>query len=216
MSNQVCQNCREPKINCCHYENANEGFVFIGINEAKQIKEKTGLKFHEFLDFSRLPEEVIKKRNKSKSPSREFYSKLFLDNRILRLKNLKKCVFLQSNCKCSIYDFRPSICRVFPFWYEINEKGELFLTRYHEATESKCELLKQNRHVLKIPENELLNLYEAINKLEEEAVFYLEKIYFFAKNFGLLMNESNYKLKLFQVKYSLSNYWRTNLIKKIY
>ncbi|WXG39567.1 MAG: YkgJ family cysteine cluster protein [Candidatus Freyarchaeum deiterrae] len=35
-----------------------------------------------------------------------------------------KCVFLDEDKTCKIYDFRPLICRCFPFWIE--RKGNLF------------------------------------------------------------------------------------------
>ncbi len=106
-----CLECNE-KNHCCI-----QGFAFVGINDAKKIMKFTGKNYSEFLDFSKLSKKVIKSL-KNDDPALEGalrYS-ILADDKILRIKKKKgKCYFLK-NGKCEIYEVRPKICKIYPYW----------------------------------------------------------------------------------------------------
>lgn len=60
----------------------------------------------------------------------------------LQLKATGNCVFLDAQGKCSIYAFRPSQCRTYPFWPEIVASEHAWL-----AEASRCEGIGQGEPV---------------------------------------------------------------------
>ena len=107
-----CKTCPK-KVNCCI-----NGFAFLTPNDAKNIKERIKKDFDYFLDYSQLPKQIVANL-KDEDPSLEGslrYSQLD-KYKVLRLKKKDgKCIFLDDAKKCKIYDIRPNICRIYPFW----------------------------------------------------------------------------------------------------
>jgi len=71
------------------------------------------------LDMSRIEKNLGLKR--------EGFAELIQDSHpfryLIRMVD-EKCIFLDEDKTCKIYEFRPLICRCFPFWIE--RKGNLF------------------------------------------------------------------------------------------
>jgi Fe-S-cluster containining protein len=110
MSNK-CLEC-SAKNHCCK-----NGFAFVGIDDAKKIKEVSGKEYSEFLNYSQFTQDMLTHLKES-DPSLEsnLRSYLITDNRLLRLKKSKgQCIFLK-NGECSIYENRPKICQMYPYW----------------------------------------------------------------------------------------------------
>jgi Fe-S-cluster containining protein len=69
------------------------------------------------------------------------------------IKNIDGCFFL-SDGKCSIYDYRPDVCRLFPYSFKV--KGNIILLSTHELArftcfkEDRCENNKQLQEATKI------------------------------------------------------------------
>jgi Fe-S-cluster containining protein len=113
-----CRVCRKD-VHCCIFERGN-GFTFVGLQDARRIRKKTGQDFDSFLDFSPLPEKIVKKLE-DEDPALEGYlrfGQLVERKRLLRLKKKAdgRCIFLNDSRRCEIYDTRPKICKIFPFW----------------------------------------------------------------------------------------------------
>ena len=118
---------------CCSYPDPKEGFVSLGLNEAKKIREHTGKQIEEFAEFRAVDPELLED---FKQNDPEIYETL-IDGKVLALK-LKKngdCIFLGKNKLCTIYSARPLICRLYPFWYERDEKGEMVITKMDDSTD---------------------------------------------------------------------------------
>lgn len=71
------------------------------------------------LDISRIETNLSLKRDNFAEPIQNSYPFRFLMKMIDG-----KCIFLDEDKTCKIYEFRPLICRCFPFWIE--KKGNLF------------------------------------------------------------------------------------------
>ena len=106
-----CLEC-STKFHCCI-----NGFAFVGIQDAKKIKKIIGKDYKEFLDYSKLSKPALNLLKKG-DPSLESTLRFSLINndKILRIKKKDgKCFFLK-NGKCTIYEIRPKICRIYPHW----------------------------------------------------------------------------------------------------
>jgi Fe-S-cluster containining protein len=71
------------------------------------------------LDLSRIEKNIGLKREEFAEPIQDSHPFRFL----MRMVD-GKCIFLNEDKTCKIYEFRPLICRCFPFWIE--RKGNLF------------------------------------------------------------------------------------------
>lgn len=107
-----CLQC-SAKYHCCK-----NGFAFVGLDDAKRIKETTGKEYDEFLDYSPLSQSVLNLLNKGDPVLENSLRATLVDkeNKLLRLKqNGRECIFLK-NGECSIYENRPKICKLYPYW----------------------------------------------------------------------------------------------------
>jgi Fe-S-cluster containining protein len=172
-----CKNC--PKdVHCCIFKNG--GFTFLTTKDAKIIKSKIKKDFAYFLDFSPLPKKIITSL-KNCDPALEGglrYSQLDKQNKLLRLKTKKegRCIFLDDDGKCVIYEIRPNVCRMYPFWGLRLTNGKIKIVEH--GINSKCELLKSfklnnspshyNDIEKDLSKRDLLELKKIFSKIEKE------------------------------------------------
>ncbi len=113
----ICHACGLAGKDCCHTPHA----IFVGVVEAVKIHKKTGLKYSAFLSYTKFDEwQYI-----------EAFSELIPSGKTLAFirKPDGACIF-HAETGCQIFDIRPLICRVFPFWYEqdiYKQTGEITL-----------------------------------------------------------------------------------------
>lgn len=167
-----------PKTHCCTFDH-NAGFTFVGIQDAKKIQKETKKEYTDFLDFSPLPKATLRLLKKE-DPALEGalrYSQLDNKNRILRLKKQKdgKCIFLK-NKKCSIYQFRPKICRIYPYWAMRLLDNSLKIIE-HDTTK-RCPIIQADEQILKKQSEELKKIF---TEIERETVHYQKEIKKFVK-----------------------------------
>jgi Fe-S-cluster containining protein len=188
-----CSRCKRD-AHCCVFKKNKDGvagFVFIDLKDAATIKKKTGKKYSEFLDFSPLSSKIVSEM-KSGDPSLEGAMRYALldkkskdcKNRLLRLNVQKNgnCIFLNSEGLCDIYDVRPKICRIYPFWAMTLIDGKLKVIR-HEPY-SKCRVIKalqgksgENTDLeTLIPKKETSRIKKAIIDVNKDNVHYKEHI----------------------------------------
>ncbi|MDD5625978.1 MAG: YkgJ family cysteine cluster protein [Patescibacteria group bacterium] len=168
--------CSKCKDNCCCLKDDEEGIIFIGILDAIKIKKKTGKDFSEFLDFSKLTSSAIKK-NIEKS-----YRKMLLDHRLLRMKKKKNgaCVFLNKLGVCSIHNFRPLICRLYPFDY-YPKKGAGFFNEIPE-----CPIQVKYKGTMPLSKSEINRLKKIKRDMRIDDNFYIKNIKKFSNDNKLL------------------------------
>ena len=171
MSNK-CLECSK-KYHCCK-----NGFAFVGIQDAQKIKKATGKEYNEFLDYSPLSKPVLHVLRKG-DPSLEnsLRHSLIKDEKILRLKQNKgDCVFLKEG-KCSIYEVRPKICRIYPYWCIKLLNGRVKVIEHSRY--SLCLI----RNLGALTEDEQKNKKKLFNDIHKEAEYYKKNITeFVAKN----------------------------------
>jgi len=169
-----------PASSCCYYEE--DGFVMVGISAAKEIKEKTGLSYQEFLDFSPLPQALVEEcRNDFPNSEGRMRYEMLKDNRILRLKmKNNRCPFLNEKNACHIYPFKPLICTMFPFWYK-TEEAEIKIVPHNPQTD--CLFMENEKCV---PDELHTHLKKVALAIEEEKEEYLKEIEHFVKENKLI------------------------------
>lgn len=166
------------KYHCC-INPSSKGDVAVYIDEAKKIKKKMGLSYNKFLTFSKLP---LKLANASKKDSKGTEARLradmMIDNRILRLKIKKnsECIFLNKK-KCVIYKIRPTICRMYPYWFK-NEKGKIKI-----VVHAGCEYCGIEKHEL--TKKQLNQLVKTAKKIEKQTLYYKKNIAEFVEKNGI-------------------------------
>ncbi|MFA5406287.1 MAG: YkgJ family cysteine cluster protein [Candidatus Nanoarchaeia archaeon] len=164
----VCLDCKQ-KNHCC-INLPSEGYVTINLDEAKMIKDKTGLDYSDFLTFTKLPEElVIASRDDYAGTEARFRSGMMLNGRILRLKikDNNECVFFEKG-KCGIYHIRPTICQMYPYWFKKTRQGVIELIVHQGCDYCKLidEIHQQDKLTLK-QKNELIITAKKIIKQKE-------------------------------------------------
>lgn len=136
-----CKRCRK-NAHCCIFKGKSE-FAFVSAKDAKKIKRAIKKEYDYFLDYSPFPKKIINEL-KNEDPTLEGALRLsqLKDNRILRLKSKKdrRCIFLNDYEKCDIYQIRPNICRIYPFWaIKLNNKKIKIIPH---NTPSECNFIK--------------------------------------------------------------------------
>ena len=180
-----CKNCNRY-ASCCIFKNKSE-FAFVGLNDAKRIKRFIKKDYNYFLDYSTFPKSVVKRLRKG-DPSLEgtLRYKQLDKNRLLRLKSKKdkRCVFLDKNNCCEIYEVRPNICKIYPFWAMKLINGRIKVVPH--GTESKCNTLKvinkDWEDVEKgLSKKEVLDIKNVFNKIVNENKNYVKHIKLFVR-----------------------------------
>lgn len=88
-------------------------------------------------------------------------------------KKQEKCIFLDGNNRCSVYEDRPATCRTFPLQIDINECGDIGHISLNRIIKKKYPLGKKQpiskikKHAL-MEENEDQNYYEKIENWNEK------------------------------------------------
>lgn len=101
----LCRACNLMGKDCCHSPHP----IFVGIREAINIHLQTGLKYSAFLIYTKFDDDQFLEAFNDLIPSGKIIA--------LKRKGPLKCVFHTEN-GCCIPDYKPFICRVFPFWYD--------------------------------------------------------------------------------------------------
>jgi Fe-S-cluster containining protein len=165
-----CKTC-SPKKHCCIFKE-NIGFTFFSLSNAKEIKKKIKKDYSFFLDYSPLPKKTIKLL-KEGDPALEGYLRYSLLDKMGRLLRLKtkrdgRCIFLNDDKKCEIYDIRPNICKIYPFW-AVRLIDDSIKVIAHDP-ESGCPALENLDETLS--KKEINSIKKLFRLIEKEAVDY--------------------------------------------
>lgn len=112
---------KECESRCCK----NDGSRFVLISDLLLLK-KAGLENHVLgkypsaqvaMDLLKRPDDIVYHR--------ENYVMPHLENKTV--KGQAQCIFLNSDYTCGIYEYRPSVCRVYPFSFQTKlSKPQIF------------------------------------------------------------------------------------------
>jgi Fe-S-cluster containining protein len=126
-SYNICRDCYLAGKDCCHTSNP----IFVGILEAICIHQETGLKYSDFLIYTKFAKEQFWEAFSDLLPSGKTIA--------LRKNTDHACVFLTEK-GCKIPALKPFICRVFPVWYYQDLYETTGLIDLFTEEERDCEL----------------------------------------------------------------------------
>lgn len=182
-----CKKCRKGE-HCCIFED-DSGFVFVGIKDAKNIKKKTNQDYSYFLDYSPSPKKMVYSL-KTDDPSLEGrlrYKQLDKKNRLLKLKTQKegRCIFLNDSNLCDIYEVRPNICKIFPFWAMKLNNGKTKIISH--GIDPGCGIIralyKQFPDIEQVlDKSEIKKIKKVFSAIKREHIYYKKNIKNFLKN----------------------------------
>jgi len=132
----ICHECGLAAKDCCsNTPNA----IPVGIPEAIKIHRETGLKYSEFLIWTKLNDQQFE----------EAFTDLLPKGKTLAFKRNPNnaCIFIMPN-GCSIFNLRSAVCILFPYWYDqeiYKENGtiDLFIEEAREFGDQSCALIAQ-------------------------------------------------------------------------
>ena len=183
-----CKICRK-KTHCCIFS-GDSGFAFVGIRTAKKIRQETGKDYSGFLEYTPLPKKIVAglKNEEDILEGGLRYTQLDKKYRILRLKKKKdgRCIFLDEAGKCEIYQIRPNICRIYPFWVMKLQNGKLKVIKHdHDSGCGIVKNIKMNSELdLLLSGKQISDMKEIFRKIHEENIHY-------KKNVGSFVKENN-------------------------
>lgn len=118
---------REVRFECtgcgqCCLGHPDEHYIELAPGEAKTIRR--------YLDLDK------------KTFKRDYLVELPGIGRGLKINQQGRCVLLDENLRCSVYEARPRQCRTYPFWPELMQSVEVW-----DGEASRCEGINQGRVV---------------------------------------------------------------------
>jgi len=171
MAKDICSRCPRH-IHCCKFDTS--GFVFIGIKDALKI----GSKLKDFLEFKKLSAKTKYLLRKAPKYSEGYLRfKQLVGGKLLVLKTKKNndCIFYDDGCL--VYDHRPLICRIYPYWFFLGEKRHIIA----HGEDSGCLMLKESLGLAVLDKKESEKILKLSKEIEAEDLFYRKNIKKFIK-----------------------------------
>jgi len=167
----ICSQCAQHKLNCkdcctSPFEGKNPGFI-LTLPDIARIVKRT--KLNPDL-FCRIVEHTDDDYDEDEEIEGRIGDMIEFNNKTILMNGDGKCSFLGKK-GCNIFDIRPSMCRIFPFWFE-EDKDKIKITIEHEDTieEDECLLTKTNYKSENIP-----HLLSLIKETEESMTNTIKK-----------------------------------------
>lgn len=110
-----CLKCAKMKEDCCRSDYAK----FTTLKDAERIARFLDVPVNKVVIYSPLSKKDKKTQLYLKKIHGYYYDLESKEGKILQLKKREDgaCFFLSKTGRCRIYEVRPLICQVFPFWY---------------------------------------------------------------------------------------------------
>lgn len=175
-----CLKCAKMKEDCCRSDYAK----FSTLKDAARIARFLDVPVNKAVIYGPLSKKDKKTKLYLKKIHSYYYDLVSKGGKILQLKRKKDgaCFFLSESGHCKIYEVRPLICRVFPFWY--SSRGEMMVD--HNGLN--CDMVKgkttstfqikakERKNILKEFCFTPLNLKKLLAQLKKEIKEYEKKI----------------------------------------
>lgn len=145
MGNHVCYHCAKGKLGCTDcctspFIEEDPGF-WLTLSDVARIVKKTGKNPDEFCKLVEMKDN----EDDDGDVDEKYGELLYLGDKVLFMKGKdNKCFFLTEK-GCSIFNQRPMMCRIHPFWFK-EEDGKIKITIEHEDElhDDDCYLTKTN------------------------------------------------------------------------
>lgn len=139
-----CELCHtEDESGCCSDE------IFVTLHDALRVSNHTGIPIDKLVKFRKVSKEL-----QSYNENNDF-SRLWRNKKLLMIARHKDPNLDAEDCRftgktgCTIFEARPRICRVFPFWFRRNKttnKFEIYLDKDDDDADEFCRICRTNTH----------------------------------------------------------------------
>lgn len=133
---KICQDCNNKQfgaIDCCTSPFINYPGFLITLSDINRIVKNTDYKIEDFAQIIKVEGDDLK------DDGDNYFKDLGFNNNFIYMNGVKKCPFRRKT-GCVIYEHRPMMCRLFPFWFNKNKNGEfeIIVEWGDEARDEKC------------------------------------------------------------------------------
>jgi len=113
----ICHVCHdEEEKGCCSDE------IFVTVHDLKRISKKTGLDVDKIAKYKKPKKDLLELWRDN-----DDLKGFLLKDKLLIMKGKDHdCLFLGDD-GCEIFNIRPGVCRMFPFWFDEAKNGKLSL-----------------------------------------------------------------------------------------
>ncbi|MFA5333682.1 MAG: YkgJ family cysteine cluster protein [Candidatus Nanoarchaeia archaeon] len=169
---ELCQKCNNKmygSIDCCTSPFINYPGFLITLSDVNRIIKNTKYEIDDFSKIIKVEDDDMKKE------SDNYFKDLGFNNKFLYMYGTGKCPFKRKS-GCMIYEYRPMMCRLFPFWFKKNRNGEfeIIVEWGSDAKSEKCLICKKYykssdiEFLLGLIEETKKSMLETIKKFNEE------------------------------------------------
>jgi Fe-S-cluster containining protein len=163
MGTSLCAQCAKGKLgckDCCTspFQGDDPGF-WLTLSDVARIVKSTNLEPDEFSRFTEVNDDDDEELED------KHVELMSTNDKLLMMNGKGKCFFLGEN-GCTIFNDRPKMCRIFPFWFKENS-GKINITIQHENSkkEDECLITKTN-----FKNYDIEHLLGLINETQESMV----------------------------------------------
>ncbi|MDD2678309.1 MAG: YkgJ family cysteine cluster protein [Candidatus Nanoarchaeia archaeon] len=142
MVHDACNKCLNKMfgaVDCCTSPFTNYPGFLITLSDVNRIIKNTEFDADYFTKIIKVDDEDLK------GDSENYFKDLGFNNNFLYLYGKKKCPFKRKD-GCIIYEHRPMMCRLFPFWFKKNKNGgfEIIVEWGSSAKDEECLICKKH------------------------------------------------------------------------
>jgi Fe-S-cluster containining protein len=139
---EICQKCINKmygSVDCCTSPFINYPGFIITLSDINRIIKNTKYKIEDFCKIIKVEGLDLK------DESENYFKDLGFNNNFIYMHGVKKCPFKRKN-GCIIYENRPMMCRLFPFWFKKNKNGEfrIIIEWGDSSKEENCLICKKH------------------------------------------------------------------------
>lgn len=165
---EICQKCNSKMygaLDCCTSPFVNYPGFLITLSDVNRIIKNTHFKINDFAKIVHVKEDDMAE------PNNNYFKDLGFNNNFLYMNGIGKCPFRKQR-GCVIYEHRPMMCRLFPFWFKKNKNKEfsIIVEWGSGANDENCLICK--KHYKSEDINFLLSL---IGETKESMIEYIKK-----------------------------------------
>jgi Fe-S-cluster containining protein len=132
---KICNDCNNKQfgaIDCCTSPFINYPGFLITLPDVNRIVKNTKFQIEDFSKIIRVEGADLKEDDGN------YFKDLGFNNNFLYMHGIKKCPFKRKE-GCTIYEHRPMMCRLFPFWFKKNKEGfDIIVEWGNEKRDEKC------------------------------------------------------------------------------
>jgi Fe-S-cluster containining protein len=117
---EICQKCNNKlygSIDCCTSPFVNYPGFLITLSDVNRIVKNTKFKINDFTKIIKVENDDLTKEEDN------YFKDLGFNNNFLYMYGEGKCPFRRKK-GCLIYDNRPLMCKLFPFWFKKNKNKD--------------------------------------------------------------------------------------------